>query len=508
MPIEEFLKKCTSDCRDRLVIFIIFMNNIINGKNLKYEFQVLDNDNNSCFASGADITIFYLIYILFYTKSDLTEMLKQNGADIEKYFKINPKVNEELELIVSGFKNVTMADLDSCFNEHSWARTILDTFTSSIEADCICLERIFINLKGVINRIPNLKEALQNNESLEQIEALAKSKENIGTIHFEAVTDNFNAETKKSHDFKGPSVIKDKGLGCGIELTTKHFEYNPLIGREQELRTLGALLMDDEKSVVIYGLPGVGKTTLVKGLAYQIQNGLVNDCLRNKRIYEVSACELISGSSLRGEFEERLLDIIKKLIERENSILFIDEIHSLMGLGSTTENRNNDAANILKPYLGDGRLKIIGGTTTAEYNILKLDMAFDRRFIGLKIPELGMEKLMIILNAVIERYNKRKSIGFYYPQVIRDEFLKVLIGLSSEEYQNPAKKLYNPDLSLTILRFCYDFAMYDGKKNLDVESLIEGVDFATSAEYINEDGNKYFQEKLLKLTKNGQNKYY
>lgn len=506
MPIEEFLNKCTPDCRDRLMIFIIFMNNIVNGKSLKYEFRVLDRDNNPCIASGGDITVFYLIYILFYTKSDLAEILKQNGADIEKYFKINPKVNEELELIVSRFKGVTMADLDSCFNENSWARIILDTFTSNIEADCISLERIFINLKEIINRIPNLKEVLQNNEVLVQIEELAKCKENMGTRFVKLVSDNFNAETQKNQDFKGPSIIKGKGLGCGVELTAKYFEYNPLIGREKELRTLGALLMDDEKSIVLYGLPGVGKTTLVKGLAYQIQNGLVNDCLRNKKIYEVSASELISGTRLRGEFEERLLDIVKKLIEQDNSILFIDEIHSLMGLGSTTEDRNNDAANILKPYLGDGRLKIIGGTTTDEYKALKLDMAFDRRFIGLKIPELDTEKLMIILNTVIERYNQKKSISFYYPQEIRDEFLKILIGLSKQEYQNPAKKLYNPDLSLTILRFCYDFAMYDGKKNLDVESLIEGIDFATSADYINEDGNKYFQEKILKLTKTSPNK--
>lgn len=503
MPIEEFLNKCTPDCRDILKIFIIFMNNIVNGKNLDYEFLVLDNDNNPCVASGGDITIFYLIYTIFYTKSDLAEMLKQNGADIEKYFRINPKVNKELELIISGFKNVTMTDLDLCFEEKSWARTILDTFTGDIEADWICLERIFINLTEIINRIPNLKEALQNNENLGQIEALAKSKENIRTLSVEA-TPVPPAETKntlKNQDYKGPSVIKDKGLGCGVELTMKHFEYNPLIGREKELRTLGALLMDEEKSVVIHGLPGVGKTTIVNGLAYQIQKGLINDCLRNKRIYEVSASELISGTRFRGEFEERLLDIIKKLISKENSILFIDEFHSLMGLGSTTEDRNNDAANILKPYLSDGRLKIIGGTTTNEYKILKSDMAFDRRFIGLEIPELAMEKLMIILNTVIERYNKRKSIGFCYSQEIRSEFLKVLIGLSKEEYQNPVKKLYNPDLSLTILRFCYDFAMYDGKKNLDLESLIEGVDFAKSAEYINDDGNKYFQEKILKLTK-------
>lgn len=172
-----------------------------------------------------------------------------------------------------------------------------------------------------------------------------------------------------------------------------------------------------------------------------------------------------------------------------------------MGLGSSITDRHNDAANILKPYIGDGRLKIIGGTTTDEYKILESDEAFDRRFIGIPIPELSGEELLILLNTTIERYNNMKSIGFYYPQEIRDEFLKILIALSNEEYQSSTKRLYNPELSLTILRFCYDFAMYDGKKELGVDALIEGVDFAVSTKYINENGNNYFKENILNLTK-------
>ena len=181
--------------------------------------------------------------------------------------------------------------------------------------------------------------------------------------------------------------------------------------------------------------------------------------------------------------------------------MFIDEIHSLMGLGSSIEDRNNDAANILKPYLGDGRLKIIGGTTTTEYKILESDKAFARRFIGLEIPELNTDELLVLLDTTIERYNKMRTINIDYPQNIKEEILKALLDLSKEEYQNPQRRLYNLDLSLTVLGFCYNFAMYDGKKNLDIDSLIEGVNFANTAKYINDDGNKYFREKIFKLTK-------
>ena len=104
--------------------------------------------------------------------------------------------------------------------------------------------------------------------------------------------------------------------------------------------------------------------------------------------------------------------------------MFIDEIHSLMGLGSSIEDRNNDAANILKPYLGDGRLKIIGGTTTTEYKILESDKAFARRFIGLEIPELNTDELLVLLDTTIERYNKMRTINIDYPQNIKEEILK------------------------------------------------------------------------------------
>lgn len=169
MTAKEFLDKCTPDCKERIKIFLIFMNNIVDGRNLKDDFQILDIDNNICIDSGGDITVFYLIYILFYTKVDIAEILKQKGFDIEKYFRISSKIKEELDLITSEFKNIPMSEFELCFNDKSWAKIVLKTFTSNIEANNICLERIFINLTDIINRILNLKDVLQNSDALKQI---------------------------------------------------------------------------------------------------------------------------------------------------------------------------------------------------------------------------------------------------------------------------------------------------------------------------------------------------
>lgn len=507
MTAKKILEKCTPDCKEVLKIFIIFINNIVDINYLKQEYQPTDSNDNIFLPSGMATTIFYFIYLLIYTKSDVGEILKQNGACIEGYFNIPDKVKEELDFIISNYNNLSDKDYEACFNSNTWSKTLLKMYVTGCDDKNVSLERIFLNLHHKVNEIPNLSNALQSDDCLEQIKSLAETKENILTVYVDSFPKDLNqlAEEVKTKvgekSVSKNSIIKEKGIGFGEELTARSFEYNPLVGRERELRYLGALLMDDEKSVILHGLPGVGKTTLVKGLAYQIQNGLVNDKLKEKRIYEVSAAEMVAGTKYRGQFEERLLKIIKNLIAKGNSILFIDEIHSLIGLGSSLEDRNNDAANILKPYLGDGRIKIIGGTTTEEYHLLESDKAFNRRCIGLEIPELSTEDLLNLLDITIERYNKMKSIGFDYPSEVKETFLKLLIELSQDKYQNPTRRLYNPDLSLTILRFCYDFAMYDNKRNLDIDSLIEGIDFASNSKYINEEGKKHFNEKMLQLIK-------
>ena len=184
---------------------------------------------------------------------------------------------------------------------------------------------------------------------------------------------------------------------------------------------------------------------------------------------------------------------MKELMQIENSILFVDEIHMLMGAGASIED-TNDVSNMLKPYLGSGKIKIIGATTDIEYLKIFKNGAFARRFNGLELKELSEEELFRILYSLIERYNQIK---FNYNNDVRDEILHLIICLSDEKYMTLTPR-YNPDFALSVLRNAYNFARYDQKDYLDASSLIEGVEILDT---VNVDGKEMFKEEIQRLTR-------
>ena len=300
---------------------------------------------------------------------------------------------------------------------------------------------------------------------------------------------------------QNPNIFKYHSTGdllnipCGTLLTSTKFEFNPLIGREKELRKLQALLMDEEKSVIIYGNPGTGKTALVKGLAYDIQHGKVGEKIQDKKIIEISASELISGCRYVGMVEQRLLDIINPIIAAKDSILFIDEIHTLMGLGQGA-NSQNDVSNILKPYLGDGRLKIIGATTLQEYLLIKENGAFSRRFNNLELSDLTDEDVLNILKVNVDRFKTKHKISLAESEERKMLLLNEILNLSKQVIADPKAQRYNPDLSLSLLRLCYDYALLDGKECIDTGYIIEGVNNSDS---ISDELKEQFAQRLLRL---------
>ncbi len=184
-----------------------------------------------------------------------------------------------------------------------------------------------------------------------------------------------------------------------------------MIGRETEIERIMQILSRRTKNnPVLLGEPGVGKTAVVEGLAARINNGEVPELLRNKQIYTLDLAALVAGSKYRGEFEERLKKVMKEISQRGDIILFIDELHNLVGAGAAEG--AIDAASILKPALARGELQTIGATTLDEYRkYLERDSALERRFAQIKVDQPSVENTVKILEGLRERYEQHHRVN-------------------------------------------------------------------------------------------------
>ena len=427
----------------------------------------------------------YFLYTMCQIENACRDLLVlENGVNelfnYNDLYMIPETVKEDISCLIDlGWDNAS-AKFDIMIEDSSlfqFLDPILDTTKPS------CLENI---LKAILEDAKKRKfgfiDELECEELIEELDEIIDEYQQ-------------DQEEKREEDYEYHSTsnsLKSK-LEYGTILTEQHFQENPLYGRKDEFRNMCAFLMDEEKSLILYGNQGVGKTTLVKGLAYQIQKGTAPITFQRKSIVEMSATEMVSGTKYRGDMEEKMLNIIDVLIQHGNSILFIDEIHMLMGAGTSVDSNQVDISNILKPYLGDGRLKIIGATTTQEYEIIKSNGAFARRFNGIEIKEQAKEEVIEILNHVIEKYQKKRNISFFDDIDLRKIILEEILTISEKRYQNAGIEMYSPDLPLTILRNAYNYALLDAKKSVDSSSLFEGIDHTV---FINEEGKKYFKAKI------------
>ena len=189
-------------------------------------------------------------------------------------------------------------------------------------------------------------------------------------------------------------------------------QLDPLVGREGELeRVIQILCRRTKNNPVLIGEPGVGKTAIVEGLAQRIADGDVPSFLADKRILALDLSLIVAGTKYRGQFEERLKTIMKELMEAQNAIIFIDELHTLVGAGSAEGSL--DAANILKPALSRGEIQCIGATTPAEYRkSIEKDRSLERRFQAVKVPPPTEEDAVKILFGIKERYEKFHAVTY------------------------------------------------------------------------------------------------
>lgn len=207
--------------------------------------------------------------------------------------------------------------------------------------------------------------------------------------------------------------------------SAKQGKIDPVIGRDTEIqRVIQILSRRTKNNPVLIGEPGVGKTAIAEGLAQRIVNGNVPEILRNKRIISLSISSMLAGTKYRGEFEERLKKAIDEVQQHKDMIIFIDEIHTLVGAGATEGAM--DAANILKPALARGEFQVIGATTLDEYKKhIEKDAALERRFQPVQVGEPNEEDALEILRGLRDRYEA------FHKAKITDEALKAAVTLSS-----------------------------------------------------------------------------
>ena len=249
----------------------------------------------------------------------------------------------------------------------------------------------------------------------------------------------------------------------GENFTEKEYITNPAIGREEEIKQLALILLTPEKSAILIGKPGVGKTAIVEGFAYRIQIGNVPDALKSYQVIKVNTSALLGMDPDTGESKIQIL--LDELKNYHNLILFIDEIHTLMG----TKGEALDFANMFKPGLDRGDIKVIGATTTEEYEqyILR-DKAFVRRFQRVEVKEPTREETIAICMGTLPKIEKKTGATLMYDPYVKEKIMAFLTDLTSEYRRVYETGARYPDVTLAILQQAFSFALYNNRKDVNI----------------------------------------
>lgn len=252
-------------------------------------------------------------------------------------------------------------------------------------------------------------------------------------------------------------------------LTEVTYITNPAIARDEEIKKLILVLLTPEKSAVLVGKPGIGKTAIVEGLAYRIQKNEVPEALIGYTIYRVNTTALLNSN---GE-ENRVLKLVEELKNREKVILFIDEIHTLIGNDAQGA---LDLANMFKEGLSRGTIKMIGATTTYEYErYIMRDKAFLRRFEKVEVSEPTEEMTVQILLKTLPKLEKQTGVVLPYTDFINEKIMKFIVEMTTEFNRVYEISSRYPDIALVILRQCFSNAIYENRKTVDFKNIYDAV---------------------------------
>ena len=275
---------------------------------------------------------------------------------------------------------------------------------------------------------------------------------------------------EKKETSNKPSILE----AYGENLSKKEYVTNPAIGRDSEIEQAIEILLTPEKSALLVGKAGIGKTAIVEGIGYRIKNGTIPNALKNFELIKINITSLLGDTVVDGQSENRLQLLVDELKSKKNIILFIDEVHLLVNRNTT--NMNIDFANMLKPGLDRGDIKMIGATTEEEFETYILrDRAFLRRFLRVDIKEPTQEQCVDILMGTYPKYEKRTGIKLNYTDFIKEKLFKFIVEMT-DEY----KRVYEignryPDIALTLVMSAFSMALYENASEVKLKHFYKAI---------------------------------
>lgn len=259
----------------------------------------------------------------------------------------------------------------------------------------------------------------------------------------------------------------------GEDLTKKIYITNPAIAREDEIKKLIIVLLTPDKSGILVGKPGIGKTAIVEGLAYLIEKDEVPNVLKGYRIIKLNSTSLTGKITLNNREEPVLTLLVDELKKEKKTIVFIDEIHTLIG-GSG--DGPMDLANMLKPALDRGDIKVIGATTTIEYNTYVIkDRAFLRRFEKIDVLEPDEKTTVQILTKSLRRIEKQTGIKFKYNDYVAEKLIESIVSATSEFKRIYGLSAMYPDVAFSVLTAAFSHALFQNKNVVEIDDVYNAI---------------------------------